>query len=351
MILSGKKYDVSEWTYGPWNLVSEENFGNCPNFSPIIENTDHFPDDFIEINFRDSFERIFQEKSEFIQKNNNRESEVISKSCNASSSQPNSTKTQSDKISCSDNMININNKSQIFYIHKKRKSKNEEAIQKDESQKIQNDLNKKQKKLGRKSKKEETEREHSKYSEDNIIQKIKGNVDIFGIDILNKNSNGKFELKKLKNAHKACLKKDININLLKEKLGDILYKEEISTKYKTFKSNENRKIIERIRENKEKNKILINILDLTFEEVLILFRRNINYENDNIKLKEILNKFNGLNFLNDNAEYKDAEYFIDELKKKGHDEKYIEIYKQLCCSYKSWFLKKNGRSSKKKSPK
>ena len=248
-------------------------------------------------------------------------------------------------------MININNKSQIFYIHKKRKSKNEEAIQKDESQKIQNDLNKKQKKLGRKSKKEETEREHSKYSEDNIIQKIKGNVDIFGIDILNKNSNGKYDLKKLKNAHKACLKKDINMNLLKEKIGDILYREKISTKYSTFKSNENRKIIERIRENKEKNKILINILELTFEEVLILFRRNINYENDNIKLQEILSKFNGLNFLNDNAEYKDAEYFIDELKKKGHDEKYIEIYKQLCCSYKSWFLKKNGRCSKKKSQK
>ena len=156
----------------------------------------------------------------------------------------------------------------------------------------------------------------------------------------------------MKNAREACLKKDININLLKEKLGDILYREKISTKYSTFKSNENLKIIERIRENKEKNKILINILELTFEEVLILFGRSVNYENDNIKLEEVLNKFKGLNFLNNNnIKYKDAEYFIDELKKKGHDEKYIEIYKQLCCSYKSWFLKKNGRSSKKKSPK
>ena len=59
------------------NELSEDNFGNYPNFSPIIENIDHFPDDFIEINFRDSFERIFQEKSDFVQKNNNRESEVI----------------------------------------------------------------------------------------------------------------------------------------------------------------------------------------------------------------------------------------------------------------------------------
>ena len=81
------------------NELSEDNFGNYPNFSPIIENTDNFPDDFIEINFRDSFERIFQEKNEFIQRNNNKEAEVISKSCNASLSQPNSTKTQSDKIS------------------------------------------------------------------------------------------------------------------------------------------------------------------------------------------------------------------------------------------------------------
>ena len=44
------------------NELSEDNFGNYPNFSPIIENTDHFPDDFIEINFRDSFERINMEE-------------------------------------------------------------------------------------------------------------------------------------------------------------------------------------------------------------------------------------------------------------------------------------------------
>ena len=129
------------------NELSEDNFGNYPNFSPIIENTEHFPYDFIEINFRDSFERIFQGRNEFIQRNNNKEAEVRSESCNASLSQPNSTKTQSDKISYSDNMININNKSQIFYIHKKRKLKNEEEIQKDESQKIQKDLNKKEKNL------------------------------------------------------------------------------------------------------------------------------------------------------------------------------------------------------------
>ena len=51
--------------------------------------------------------------------------------------------------------------------------------------------------------------------------------------------------------------------------------------------------------DKEQNKILIKILDLTYEEVLILFRRNINYENDKIKLEKILKKFDGLNFLND----------------------------------------------------
>ena len=287
------------------NELSEDNSDNYPNFSPIIGNYDLFPDDFIEINFRDSFERIFQGRNEFIQRNNNKEAEVRSESCNASLSQPNSTKTQSDKISYSDNMININNKSQIFYIHKKRKLKKEEDIQKDEIKKLKIDESNKRKKLGRKSINDEIEREHSKYSEDNIIQKIKGNVDIFAIDILNK--NGKYNFKKLKNAHKACLKKDINMNLLKEKIGDILYREEISTKYSTFKSNENSNIIERIREKKGKNKILINILDLTFEEVLILFRRNINYENDKIKLKEILNKFEGLNFLIDNDKYKDAE--------------------------------------------
>ena len=137
------------------------------------------------------------------------------------------------------------------------------------------------------------------------------------------------------------------MNLLKEKIGDILYREEISTKYSTFKSNENRKIIERIREKKGKNKILINILDLTFEEVLILFRRNINYENDKIKLKEILNKFEGLNFLIDNDKYKDAEYFIYELKRKNNDDDYVEKVKNLCCKYTSWFEERKERNTNK----
>ena len=47
----------------------------------------------------------------------------------------------------------------------------------------------------------------------------------------------------------------------------------------------------------EKNEIIIKILDLTYEEVFILFRRKLKCENDKNKLEEILKKFDGFKFL------------------------------------------------------
>ena len=80
--------------------------------------------------------------------------------------------------------------------------------------------------------------------------------------------------------------------------------------------------------------------------MLILFRRKINYEKDKNKLEKILNKFNDLNFLNDNNKYQDAEYFIEELKRKGNDDEYIKKVKNLCCGYESWFKVRKERNPK-----
>ena len=90
------------------------------------------------------------------------------------------------------------------------------------------------------------------------------------------------------------------MKLFKDKIKDILCREEISTKYSTLDRYENRHIVEKIMKDEEPNEIIIKILDLTYEEVFILFRRKLQYENDKNKLEAIFKKFDGLNFLNDN---------------------------------------------------
>ena len=200
--------------------------------------------------------------------------------------------------------------------------------------------------------KKERENKHDKYCEDNIACKIKGKIFPFIYDIIKNISKGIYDFKKFTNDFKSCLTKDINIKLFDDKLVDIINREEISTKYSTFDKDENKIIIKRIYENKEKNKLIINLLGLTFEEAIILFRKNLKNENDKIKIKKILQKLDGLDFSADKKEYKDINNFIKEIKEKNNNNEYeyneyIEKVKELCCNYKNWFLKKIGRTSKK----
>ena len=104
---------------------------------------------------------------------------------------------------------------------------------------------------------------HKKDSEDNIVNKIKGWVFHFIRYIISKYSGGNIKINKLKNSHRY----------------------------------ENRHIVEKIMNGEEKNEIIIKILDLTYEEVFILFRRKLKCENDKNKLEEILKKFDGFKFL------------------------------------------------------
>ena len=311
-----------------------------------------------EYNFKEYFENIFKEEKNLTKiSSDNNIIKDISKLDNDILSQPLSTKDKADIIINIDNPKNIiDNNSQINLLNKKRKLSGIKEFKKDEKEKAKindnnlhdyNDENKKEKKFGRKKKIDKIPGKHTKYADNNIIQKIKGRVTNFSRDMICKISNGKYNLKKLKNEHKARLKIEVNKKLLKEKIGDIFYREEMSTKYSTFDKNENRKIIEQIMKDKEQNKILIKILDLTYEEILILFRRKINYENDKLKLEEIFKKFDGLNFLNDNIIYNDAEYFINELKSKNNDDDYVEKVKNLCCNYTNWFEERKERNSKK----
>ena len=123
------------------------------------------------------------------------------------------------------------------------------------------------------------------------------------------------------------------MKLFKDKIKDILCREEISSKYSTLDRYENRHIVEKIMNGEEKNEIIIKILDLTYEEVFILFRRELKCENDKNKLEEILKKFDGLNFLNDNTDYskpiEDADFFIKNLKGEKNDVTIINHLKML----------------------
>ena len=192
-------------------------------------------------------------------------------------------------------------------------------------------------------------KKHTKNTKDNIIYKLKGNfINKFVIDSVNQNLiNKKDKLKKLRcKKFIADLKLEKNIALIKMKMSDILCQQKISSKFSKFDEYENKIIIEKIYEEKKEIKV-IKILELTFEELFIIFRRKLNDPNDIIKLEEIKDKIEGLDLLEENNKYQDIEYFIKKLYKKNYEDidDYIKNVKEQCLNY---FCEKRGRASRKK---
>ena len=127
-------------------------------------------------------------------------------------------------------------------------------------------------------------------------------------------------------------------------MAEILKEKPISTKYSKSRRYENKKIIDEIyKENKEKN--VIKILELTYDELFIIYRIKLKKPEDLKKLEEIKDKIEGLNLQEENNEYQDFEYFIEDLKKK-YDPEYIEKVKTIGLDYKNYFINKNERKSK-----
>ena len=194
-------------------------------------------------------------------------------------------------------------------------------------------------------------KKHNRYCADNVINKLKGYLfNRFVIDIVRKNSIKKdIILKKLPNkTFIADLNKKKNEQLFKMKMADILRREKISSKYSKYDQYYNRKIIDKIYEEK-KERSVIKILELTFEELFIIFRRKLNNSKDRKKLEEIKNKIKGLDLL-ENDDYQDIQYFIEEdfIKRYPEPDKYIDKVKSLCLDYQKWFNDKKGRATRKK---
>ena len=188
-------------------------------------------------------------------------------------------------------------------------------------------------------------KEHDKNSEDNIINRIKTNFfNTSMIDLVNKSSlNKNIYLKKLPTKEFISdVSKINNERLFDMKMKDILCEQQISTKYSTLNRFENKKIIEKIyKEKKEIN--VIKILELTFEELFIIYRRSLKDPEDMEKLEKIKAKIERLDFLEGKNKLKDFEDLIEDLRNKYHDEEYIEKVKNICLGYKNWFNDKKER--------
>ena len=201
---------------------------------------------------------------------------------------------------------------------------------------------KKKNMLGRKKKRDNKLEKYKKNSEDNIIFKIKAAFFNFIRDIIKKHSiNYKINLKMLPYNFISDLKKNSNKILWTMKISDILYNQTISTSYNTLDRDENRKIIDKIYAEKEEINV-IKILELTFEELFIIFRRKLNDEEDMKKLEEIKDKIDGLDLNEINNEYEDIEWLINRIKKNyGNSFGEIEYkLKSLCLGYEDWFKNK-----------
>jgi len=224
------------------------------------------------------------------------------------------------------------------------------------SKKIRNKKNN----CGRKKKSDNNKRKHNKSCGDNIIIKIKGYFFTFIRDITKNNFiNKTLYFRKLPYKFISKLSKKFNVRLMDMKMKDILSEIPITTKNKKSHKFENKFIVEKLYKE-EKEKKVIQILDLTFRELFIIFRRKLNLIKDKIDLEIISKKIEDLDLLKNNN-YKDINYLIDQIRNKSKNmnedsdteiteddyEKYIKELRYFCCIYEKWFKKKIARNSKK----
>ena len=178
----------------------------------------------------------------------------------------------------------------------------------------------------------------------NIINKINAHFfNTFIIDLIKNNSIKKdISLKKLSHNFIAKLNKKNTERLLDMKISDILSEQEISPKYGIYFKDHNRRLIDKIYEEKKEINV-IKILELTFEELFIIYRRKLNDSEDIKKLEEIKDKIKGLDLLENIDKYKDFEYFIKNIKNRSgytFEDNYVEKIKKVCLDYEKRFHEK-----------
>lgn len=182
------------------------------------------------------------------------------------------------------------------------------------------------KKRGRKTKKfsKYAKSSHNKFTEDNVMRKIKTNLLEFIVFLLNSSLlDQKNKFLKIDKSLSENLNRDFNVKLMSRALSDIFTTTPIIKKYKRigdkyYNANLIRIILE---ENKEKE--TINLLNLTFIEMIELIKEKY--------LSEFLDDIENKEKENDNS----------------LSNEYMKILKKLLMNYKNWFCEKRGRVRKK----
>ena len=181
-------------------------------------------------------------------------------------------------------------------------------------------------KVGRKPKFSKTISEHTKFSHDNILRKIKVKFFHKLVNYLNSIIISKYHtrLRPLKPLiGKINQNNSINFNkiLLNTKLKDIFSLYEINGKFKLFEKNHNKSVIDKI--YGENIKELIDILEMTFFEVFKIFRDL----NDTQKL----------------IGFEKIDSVIREMSDKESDENYIDKFRNAVMNFEKYYYDKIAR--------
>ena len=179
---------------------------------------------------------------------------------------------------------------------------------------------------------------HSKICIDNIIKKIKSKFFEYlrktVNDLIEKfktNKNEKYELLKLDyKLYVDQLNKELDLSLLNMPLRKLLSLQ-ISSKYKEHSKDENKKIIQRLLKDEEKNEVINYIMNLTFMEWIYMFR---NKKEETINQNII--KFEGIDEV------------IKTIENKNKEEGYLINFMFALYRYEDWFNNKIGRKKKEK---
>ena len=90
---------------------------------------------------------------------------------------------------------------------------------------------------------------------------------------------------------------------------------------------------------KKKERNVIKILELTFEELFIIFRRKLNDPEDLLKLEKMKDKIEGIDLNENNNQYDD---FVIYLERYKNDKDYIEKITKICLNYEKIMRAKKG---------
>ena len=187
----------------------------------------------------------------------------------------------------------------------------------------------KKKKTGRKPKTSIVRSIHTKYSRDNILRKIKVKflsklINHINRIIMRKYNNKIKVLLPLKGAVSQNNTINFNQKLLNSKLKDVFINYEINGKFRLYKDNYNKQVIESIYEKNIQE--LIEILEITFLDAFNIFK-NINESQ----------KLNGMDKL---------DKVIEEIKMKESSEDYIDKFKNIAMNFETHYLDKIGKYEK-----